>query len=540
MDLYTVYADIQYENWKQEERRKNPTLIRVWDGNWNLFNYVEGEFEHRFKFLRNDAGSATLQLPLDHPVALDMINPDDWPTKSMYVTYDKDGARWSGRIVNSKVHVTRSGEQYLEFSIIHDYMKLKELLVWANPFLPAEVQFPKAWFLFGPARWAVATTLLMQLIRKNTSLWMVPDDPMDVGQWFDLDMSNWNIAVKPVDFFHDSSPTMVVSSRFQYFHDCVAPILADAQLTIDVRRFLPGDPQPIGGKNLRHGCLVIDVMDKSGWRSGSAIGGDLVTGLTRAYKRISSDGMTEGYDYINRVDHPYEYTTPGWYGSVPSAPWVVFEDSPYTGMESSEFEYSPPGASQFVTGGSSMPGVNEVIKATIIGVGGFIGSAVLQSQAGAVVDALVEPLYSDVFFAFMAHKQADRISQQGWDFPYEYWVDGADKAYTISALSALRKAKEETSEKYSCKITMTDGSPYWVGERGYGDFFIGDRVAVHALGMSENKLFINQVDELEYVSSESERGWEITVGKPDFTTGLTYLAERYEAQTSALKELGVW
>src|SRR5690606_15776373 len=141
------------------------------------------------------------------------------------------------------------------------------------------------------------------------------------------------------------------SSRFKYFHDCVSPTLEDAQLTIDVRRYLPGDPPPLPGINLRYGCLVVEVLDKSGWQHGTAIGGSMVTGLTRAFTRFTSDGMTEGYDFIDRVDHPDEYSAPGWYGSVASAPWVVLEDGPYTGMESSDFEYTPPGPSQFVTGG---------------------------------------------------------------------------------------------------------------------------------------------------------------------------------------------
>ncbi|MDK7314491.1 hypothetical protein QP495_11250, partial [Lactobacillus crispatus] len=82
------------------------------------------------------------------------------------------------------------------------------------------------------------------LLRKNNSLWMLPDDPLNFRQWFNLDMSNWSMAVKPVEFGKDSSLTSIVHSRFKSFHDCVAPILADAQLTIDCRRYLPGDPDP--------------------------------------------------------------------------------------------------------------------------------------------------------------------------------------------------------------------------------------------------------------------------------------------------------
>lgn len=533
-----MYVSAEME--KQRRLRDQPTLIRAWDGDWNLLAEIEGDYSHEFEFLNNDAGTATLVLPIDHWFAEQVMSPVDWPTKSLYLTFDRDGSRWSGRVTTFKVVVDARGDQQVEIYCTHDYIKLKELLVWSNPFLPAEVQFPKAWVLFGPSRWAVSTTLFVNLLRKNNSLWMLPDDPLDLAQWFDLDMSNWSMAVKPVKLGEDTSLSTVLSSRFKTFHDCVEPTLADAQLTIDCRRFLEGDPQPIEGKTLRHGCLVFEVLDQSGWNKQTSFFGNMKNGLTRVTRRIGSDGLTEGEDYVPRVDNPAEYDDEGFKGSLPEAPWVVLEHGVDTGIEATEFEYTPPGPSQFVTGGSSMPGVNEALKASIIGLGGFLGSFIRQSQAGSVADALLEPLYSDVFAAFMAHKHHKRIDEQGWDYPFEYWVDGSDKAYTLSALSALRKAKEETRERFACEVRMNNGAPYWVGPRGYGDFFLGDRVAVHALGMPEDQLFVEQVQSLRYSSSAEDKDWEITVGKPEFVSGFTYLAKRFEASTTALKELGVW
>lgn len=535
-----VYEQVKSEEAAMAKARQEPAFIRIWDGNWNQFAEVTTHYGVSFSFQNLDAGDASLTLPLDHPVAEAMLDPASWPTKSMYVTIDKDGARWSGRLENQTVSVDRAGEQHLEISFLHDYAKLKELLVWSNPFLLAEVQFPKAWLLFGPARWVVATTLFVNLLRKNNSLWMVPDDPLDFSQWFDLDMSDWNMAVKPVSFFDDTSHTAVVSSRFKYFHECVQDVCLDAQLTIEARRYLPGDPDPLPGMNLRYGCLVFDIVDKSGWNKESGFGGDLVNGIARAIKRVGSDGLTEGLDYIPRVEFPEEYYQQSFMGTLPQAPWVVLEHGEYTGMESSSYEYIPPGPSQFVTGGSSLPGVNEALKASVIGIGGLIGSIFDQSQAGTVVDTLLEPLYSDVFGAFMAHKQHDRIKEQGWDYPFEKWVDGADKAYTLTALTSMRKAKHDTREHHSVQVSMLNGVPYWVGDQGHGDFFIGDRVAVHAMGMPKDKLFVEHVEGLDYSESTDEGGWEISVGKQEFSSGLNYLGQLLEDTKGGLRELGVW
>ena len=525
----------------QEKRMRKEARVRLWDGNWSSSLEIGDFFELSFKFVRNDSGDLTLQLPLDSEAAELMMNPEDWPTKSMYITVDKDGARWSGRVVNSKTDVTFQGERYFELSAVHDYQKAKELLVWSNPFLPAEVQFPKAWMLYGPSRWAVASTLFVNLLRKNNSLWMVPDDPLDLGQWFDLDMSNWNMVVKPVRFSEDTSVNTFVSSRFKYFHDCVEPILADSQLTLQCRRYLEDeDEPPIPGKQLRNGCLVWEVVDNAGYNKQTAFGGNLFTGFDRRIRRIMDDGLTEKLDYVQVPEQPEEYFRQGFIGTVPEAPWVVLEHGDMTGVNALTYEYTPPGPSQFVTGGSSMMGVNEAIKASIIGIGGMIGSVMLQSQAGAVAESLLEPLYSDVFLAFKAEKHHQRIRQQGWDYPFESWVDGADKAYSVAGWIAMRKALEETREKFSVTVEMENGSPYWVGPPGHGDFFLGDRVGVHALGMPKGRLMVEQVQELEYTRNADTDGWKINVGKPEFSSGIDYLVSRFQKNTEAMKELGVW
>ncbi|GAH00257.1 unnamed protein product, partial [marine sediment metagenome] len=50
-------------------------------------------------------------------------------------------------------------------------------------------------------------------------------------------------------------------------------MLEDAELTVDCRRYLPGDPPPWAGANLRPGTLVVDIIDKSGVNIGTSHGG---------------------------------------------------------------------------------------------------------------------------------------------------------------------------------------------------------------------------------------------------------------------------
>jgi len=91
---------------REAERRKaaeQPPLIRLWDGNWRLLAEVEDYNKAEFTWLHNDAGSASLEIPLNNPAGELLKQPDAWPTKSLYITCDKSGARWSGRIENVTV-----------------------------------------------------------------------------------------------------------------------------------------------------------------------------------------------------------------------------------------------------------------------------------------------------------------------------------------------------------------------------------------------------------------------------------------------------
>ena len=153
-------------------------------------------------------------------------------------------------------------------------------------------------------------------------------------------------------------------------------VLADAQLTVVPRRYFDGDPHPFadlqGELNIdfvemlfsfipiRHGCVIWDIVDNSGWGTETAFGGSWLTGLIRAVVTIASDGTTEGVDvFTGDPTFPGEYYTPNFLGTSPQAPHVIFEEGFYTGIESSEFEYFEATDTSFLTGGQSMPGVNE-------------------------------------------------------------------------------------------------------------------------------------------------------------------------------------
>lgn len=330
-------------DWREKERLKAP-LVRLWDGDYRLRGQCAGWRSIEYEFIENDTGVATIQLSLDHYLAKWVMNFRGRAKRNVHVTIDKQGYRWSGFMDHFKVVTTDSGDQYLEIVFQHDYEQAKHILCWANPFLRPELQFPKLWIVFGPAKWCLLLTLFVNLLRLETSLWTLPDNPLDVTEWMGPSFwpGFWRNIVKPFPLLSDNSNLTIVFSRFKTWHDVAAPVLKDAQLTVYCRRYLHGeDPHPFSELTgailgldvvedlfekipLRHGCLVWDIQDKSGWGTGTAFGGSLLVGFLRAAVSIASDGNTESVDvFTGDPTSPSEYYNPWFMGTNPKMPWIV-------------------------------------------------------------------------------------------------------------------------------------------------------------------------------------------------------------------------
>lgn len=528
------YEKVQAIKAAYAERRRAKPLIRLWDGDWNLYSEVEGELGGGFEEIENDTGTAHLRLSLDHYVAKWVANFKGRAKRNIHVTFDKGKVRWGGRMDNFEIVKEKDGTRYLEVEFKHDFENLKHIIVWANPFLPAEVQFPKSWFIFGKARWACATTLHFQLMRLEQSFWMLSDDPMD--GWPTNSMANWSMAVKPAKFVDDQTDGTFLFSRFKSFYDTVKKTLDDGQIHVECRRYLAGDPPPWPGANLRHGCLVFDFQDKSGHRTSTSFFGSIISGLVHLFTSVDSDGLTEHENYIPNPNAPAEYFQPGYAGTLPQAPWVIFEEGPDTGIESSEFNYYPATDVQHTTGGHSIPGLNEAISAAIQAGVDALGSIIGPSFGGSV-DALLKPLYEDVFLAFMSWKSVQRINMLGWSHYKEGWADGADRAYTLGAVIALRAAQWASKERTAHKLKVADACPYRIGE----DCFVGDRVGVTVLGNPDpNYIFVDRIMKAEYEwDANGSKGWNIEVGWKEPSDPFAKALDMIRGLGAGLQALGV-
>lgn len=544
IDFDAVFADITERIQKEKERRLIPPLVRLWDGDWNLRGYVKRENSASFQYIDNETGTGVIEMPADYYLSRWVVDVHKRPTTNVHITVDKDGARWGGRLAKAELIKDETGNRFVRATFRHDYEDLKHILVYANPFLPPEVQFPRTWILYGNARWCLKTTLLVNLVRLNASLWTLPDDPMDPSQWFNFNQATWSMVVKP-DLTPDNSVAALVHGRFKYMHDVSKNVAADAQLSWECRRYLDGDEPPWPGANLKHGCLVWDLVDKSGWNTGTSFGGDMFSGLVHSITDINvSEGdktMSDTTRTLPDPNAPAEYSQPGWKGTLPEMPGVVFYDTEHSGIQSSNWTWQPATDVGYVAGGHSMPGVNALLDATVSALGDLTAVIPGVPPMGGVAQALLAPLYTDVFLAFGKWKDPARAQRLGWSHYHEKWADGGDAAYTIAWLIAMRTAAWQTRETISHTLTISDGaSGYRIGQQGHGHFFLGDRIGSTILGTEPGRIFIDRVSELTIAWSRTDSPqWKIQVGEREPEDPLIKAYEQMQDMLSTLRELGV-
>lgn len=517
--LERIWQDDQRAKDHRKRRRRKRGLGRLWDGDMNYRGRVTAEDSGSVRWVMNNTGTATLRLPMSHYLTKWAVNPWGRTTQNLHFTFDKDGARWGGRCAgDSAVKIIKNdrGERYVELTFLDDYNDLKELLVWSNPFLPAILQFPRSFVLAGPSRYMLKLSLFLNVMRLEGNWWALPDDPLDPQQWLaGLDMSQWNIVVKPHRFLEDSSPWTILSSRFKYWHDMAAPTLDDAQLMVTTRRYLPGDPPPWPGANLRYGTIVVDIVDKSGYWDETSTGGTIWDGLKRTVVELADNWVDEIVNTVSEPIDPYKNIVGKWLGTFPRAPYVVYRDGEITACEAYEWGFTPGGPVQMVGGGHSAYGVNEGISAAIQTVGNIAGGFVYFPTAGTIADEFLKPIYTDTVAAFWSIKSPVRALRYGWSHSHEKWVEGMDRAYTLSSLIKMREGFYNTRPRTAHKLTVGDGRPYYIGDNGQGHWFLGDRIGSTIRDFPvKGQVFVEQATEVEYAWDRDSAGWSAIIGDP--------------------------
>ncbi|MET3956871.1 hypothetical protein ABIE52_003737 [Rhodococcus sp. OAS809] len=540
--MQAILDDSERKKENRARRRRKPPLIRLWDGDMNYRGRVTVEWEMAVKWVKNNSGPGRIVLPANHYLAKWAVDPYGRPKQNVHMTVDKDGARWGGRLQQARRAAPRDGKNFVELQFLDDYEELKHLLVWSNPFLPAIIQFPRSFILAGPSIYMLKLALFLNIMRMEGNWWALPDDPMDPAQWGQgLDMSNWNMVVKPGSLLDDSSPWTVLSSRFKYWHDMAEPTLGDAQLMVTTRRYLQGDPPPWPGANLRPGTIVFDVVNKSAYWDETSQGGTIWDGLKRTVVNLASNLVDETLaEVIDPID-PYKDVTGSSIWTYPRAPYVVYREGRISGMEVSDWCHKHGGSVQMVVGGHSFPGVDEGISAAIqLGLNN-LGQLIFQPTLGTIADTFLKPIYSGTVAAWVSVKSPVRALKYGWSHYQEDIVSGGDRAYTLSSIMKIREGFWKSRPRITHRMELADGRPYLIGDNGQGHFFLGDRIGSTLKDVGKRgQIYVEQVAEIELVCDRGQNKWNATTGEPEDLESPTARGMRQFANLAgAAHDLGV-
>ena len=575
---FTGFDHEDFAAWAREvreyriERAYDPPTIWFYDGDWVYRGIVRGELGGSVNLIVNETGTIQLRLPidLDDPrrtwAAFWALDEDARGTSNIHVRIEMMGARICGRMKPKNGVTVVRGEQGDEVRIdfLDDIEELKYVHTAGNPFLPISlIQQPKAWMLYLQADHGILLTLAANLLRlqlTNIDLSFFTD-LLDPDQWPVNPLDMWQqsqIIVKPRKIGDSVAPlALVVGSIRTSIFDVAAPILEDAEMQWDLRRWFIGDPEPWPGAGtewIRNGTLFVDIADKSGFRQGTSIGGNLFTGLTRTIASLTSNHVEDSYDlFTGETIDETGYRLPGFLSTPPAHPYVVYRDGDITGIQTSEFSISPGGAGRITVGGQSMPGVDELISAAIryggdvLGdnlnavITAVVGTSVSVGSLGAALDAFLNPIYKDSILAHMSVPLLLRVAKQGWGHYLETTSTNVTQAYTAASVMDLRARRRETDPDKEFTLTVANASPWLIGDRGFGHWWHGDRVGGTSKYLMP-RVFVRRNRELTIDWGD---GKGVTIaGKFADTRNAKDAIEKFAELTakamSGLQEIGLW
>lgn len=574
-DDFTAWAR-EVREYRVERAYDRPS-IRLYDGEWVYRGTVYGEISGNLTQTVNDVGTISLRLPidLDNPrrtwAAFWALDEESRGTSNIHIIVETMGARVGGRMkAKDGVTVTRDRTgDFVQIDFLDDVAELKFVHTAGNPFLPlALIQQPKAWMLLLQADYAILLTMACNLLRLQLTNLDV-DDILGL-----LDPANWSIeglidgllgiweqsqiVIKPRIFGDSVAPlALVVGDIRTSIFDVAAPILEDAELQWELRRYLTGDPEPWpgAGTNWRNGTLVVGIVDKSGFRQGTSLGGNLLTGLTRTIADLLSNDVEDSYDLFtgDTIDET-GYRLPGILGTLPAHPYVVYRDGDITGIQTSSFSRSPGGAGRITVGGQSMPGVNELISAAIryggdvlgdninaVITAAFGGTSVSVGSLGSALDAFLNPIYRDSILAYISVPLLLRVERQGWGHYLETASTNVTQAFTAASIMDLRARRRETDPETNYTLQVANASPWLIGDNGFGHWWLGDRVGGTQKYLMP-RVYVRRCLELN-IDWDNSKGLTIEAKFGDTRTkkdALERLAELTAKASSGLQQIGLF
>lgn len=434
-------------------------------------------------FPRNKVETGQLSLKRSDPAA-DLILTCHETT--VPITIEVGNLLWSGRVKVAHDNFNQKGKpDFVECELEGDYSWLMKILAWPNFLLPLAVQFPPRGVAIGPAISILKFLLGTQAFRLQAGLWDLVNNlgslNLDWRAWFGtlLMQDPGDDGITPDDFFRalrtpiyvvptnpltDTSPFTSINWRMDKVGSIFEKVVQDCGLSVEVKLWRPGDPQPgndplLAAFPLTTPTIVVDIKDRMG-----VVGptGTFLDGILRQV--VDLEGSMFGEILSPFLNPNGEYAPDGW-NIAPALgihfvpPWAIFNADDPKGGISGKLSHHTPEAWRVVIGGKSPQWLNDIINSTMRYLLDLI--LIVVGLTG-ISSNLFDGLFNDILIAFALADNFDRRVAMGPFGHPEVFVP-TDNAYSLDGIFAMKREMWNTKGYVSGQCTFRNGLPYEVG-----------------------------------------------------------------------------
>lgn len=536
-----------------DANRQRP-LLRLWDKRMQYLGTVSSERTAEYERLLDDSGVGTISLRwsdwLAHLCAHDTRVQED-----LHLSVDPNPnlrswrTRLGYRVTDVRAVKHEDGTRSIEVDFISLREHAKHILLGATPFSAPEFQPLKSWIWFQNLRSNLAFTTFINLARSFWPILSLPTSLFDPAHWLTARVGNlsplhWPIQVQFVNPVLDQSRMLPLAARWQDLHTISEPLMDDAGVALIDYLWLTEDtesPHPelaalVGQKLARpsRNCIILAFEDKSGV---TGLTGTALDGALNLIGATLDDLITEtilplDVDEDGNVDPFFRK----FLGAAPEKPSLVWRDTEYSGLISSEHKMRRGGSRTVWTGGHSPTLLNQAISFAVKYGLAQLSELFYTPSGMAVTGAMVpgtpglEEVYQgqldDLFFAY---EKFTNPQVAVWLNDYallEGFEQGNGYAYVLSAALTLRQGLAKRKPRVSFTMNAKDGEPNcW----GY-DYSIGDRGLFEIDGI----FYAEQVRAAKWSYDENTPiATVLTIGRnrdrDPFEAGLKALADGWNA-----------
>lgn len=500
-------------------------VVTVYDKFYNALGDCGNYTELHAAFPRNQVETGNIKLPRSEPMADVLLTCDK---NTVPITIEIGNLVWSGRVKTAHDTFNMDNQaDVVEAELEGDYAWLMKILAWPSVLLPIQLQFPPRGFAIGGAITCIKYLVGTQTFRLQAGLWDLVNNLVSLNfdwrSWFgtalmqdfgddgvQLDdimrMLRTPIYVVPTNPLADTSPLVSINWRMDKVGTLIEQTVKDNGLSVEVKLWRPGDPQP--GQDpmlvpfpLTVPTIVVDVKDRMG-----IIGptGSFLDGILRVLVDLEGSVFGEMLDpFLNPNG---EYRPDGWniaplLGVHFVTPWTIFNaDHPQGGIKG-RLSHHHPLSWRVVLGGKSPKWLNDLMNAFYSYI---LDMVMIVVGLTGIPSNLFDGLFNDILLAFaLADNMDRRIALGPYGYP-ETFVAG-NSPFNVDGILAMKREMWNTRGYISGQVSFRQGEPYEVGR----DLFPNGLATI----IRNGQLYTDYIENIVITDTREERAQvEVQIG----------------------------